>query len=115
MDIDKQTQDLLAIEVDDIFGEKRKEIDEKRKAQFEPIEQAFRNIAETHDGKVLFWWIMEQGHVFQTTFTGNSLSNFKEGERNMALKVLRNLLTVKPTILSDMLEDRIIPKEESNG
>lgn len=113
--MDKQTQDLLAVEVDDLFGVERKEISEKRKIEENRLEQAFRNLSETHDGRTLFWWLFEQGHVFTSTFTGNSLGAFKEGERNLALKVLNQLLKVKPTAFNDMLEDRIIPKEESNG
>lgn len=47
--------------------------------------------------------ILEQGRVFQTTFTGNSHSFFLEGHRNLALKILNDVLEAAPEIAASLL------------
>lgn len=42
------------------------------------------------------WWILENTHVFRTSFTGNSETFFKEGERNIGLKVFLRVQEIDP-------------------
>jgi hypothetical protein len=106
--------DMLQQNVNDIFGAEREEMDEARAKEQARVLRLFRNVANTRDGMELLWWLLEEGHIFTTTFTGNELGAFMEGERNMALKVLRNLLSVKPRAFAEFVEARLI-EEKDNG
>jgi hypothetical protein len=55
------------------------------------------------------WEILEQTHVFRTSFTGNSETFFKEGERNIGLKVFLRLQKDDPDGYAVMV------KENSEG
>jgi len=111
---DISTEDILLAEVDDLFADERQK-QPAAQADDQELDLIFENVLRTESGRRFVWWLLEQGHIFHTTFTGNSLSNFKEGERHMALKVLHRTLRAQPTFFSKMLEDRITPEEEPHG
>lgn len=66
--------------------------------------KSFGDVFETEAGKRVFWWLLTQCHLYQTSFTGNSLTYFKEGERNIGLKALGLMLEAKPMGLHDLVE-----------
>jgi hypothetical protein len=50
-----------------------------------------RQTMQKRDGRLWVRNLLENAHVFHTSFTGNSGTFFNEGERNQALKVLADL------------------------
>lgn len=42
-------------------------------------------------GRRLYWRWLERTHIFKTSFTGNSETFFREGERNIGLILLEDL------------------------
>lgn len=55
------------------------------------------------------WVLLESTHIFSTSFTGNSETFFKEGERNVGLKVFLRLQESDPDAYALMV------KENSKG
>ena len=51
------------------------------------------------------WWLLEHTHVFRTSFTGNSETFFKEGERNIGLKVFLRVQECDPEGYSMMARE----------
>ena len=64
---------------------------------------AFADVFDTDAGKRVFWWLLGQTHLYQTSFTGNSLTYFKEGERQVGLKLLGKIVEARPLGLHDLI------------
>lgn len=64
-------------------------------------------------GKRFFKRLLAMGHIFTTTFTGNSAMYFQEGERNFALKLVRDVMETKPELLSELYS--VDQEEKTNG
>lgn len=81
--------------------------------------KAVRNLAQTDDGKTFLWWLLGQTHFFQTSFTGNSTTYFREGERNIGSKVMSKLFAVRPQAMQELIEHRnkqdLLKEENPNG
>lgn len=56
------------------------------------------------EGKRYFWWLLESVHMFSTTFTGNSTGAFKEGERNVGLRIFNDILKLDPKLMGQMAQ-----------
>jgi len=56
------------------------------------------------EGKRYFWWLLESTHMFSSTFTGNSTGNFMEGERNVGLRIFKDVLKVNPKLMGQMAQ-----------
>ena len=54
-------------------------------------------------GVRFFRRLMQEGRVFQTTFTGNSNTFFLEGHRNLALKFFSDVCEAAPSKVPDLL------------
>ena len=55
------------------------------------------NLMSTSFGREWVWDILTQCHCFSTTFNGEALSSaFAEGERNVGLRLLSDILTACP-------------------
>ena len=64
--------------------------DEQRRA-------VITNLMSTAPGREWVWNILTQCHCFSTTFSGEALSGaFAEGERNVGLRLLSDVLTACP-------------------
>lgn len=71
--------------------------------ELDDLLKAFGSVFDTEAGKKVLWWILEQTHPYQVSFTGNSLTYFKEGERQVGLKMLNMLLAARPMGLHDLV------------
>ena len=69
----------------------------------EDLLKALGRVFDTEDGKKVLWWLLEQTHPYQTSFTGNSLTYFREGERQVGLKLLGKILEARPMGLHDLV------------
>lgn len=55
-----------------------------------------RLILSTKEGRRFFWRWISRCHVFETSFTGNNTTFFKEGERNVGIQMLADLNAAAP-------------------
>lgn len=67
-------------------------------------------IINTPAGLRFFQRFMEDGHIFHTTFTGNSVGYFNEGARNFVLKYFKDICEVAPEKIH-----QLIIKEKTHG
>jgi len=94
--------------------------DEKTVAQQEEIRarerrqelEDIKKILQRPEGKRFFRRIFEIGHMFQTTYTGNSQGMFLEGHRNFALTLFHDIVEAAPERVQELI---VKPeKEETN-
>lgn len=103
--------------VQELFSEDKRKAEEKKADdawQEKILLRALGNLMDTADGKTFMWWLFDATHYFQTSFTGNSATYFREGERNIGNKVLNKLLTVRPQAMQELIEHRNKQQEKSN-
>ena len=75
------------------------------------------------EGRRCLWYLMDRSHVFRSSFTGNSETFFREGERNVGLFILAGILDVSPECFGQiqkeysewLLEMTSTKKEEEVG
>ena len=74
-----------------------------------------KDVLRTRSGRRLFWRILEEGHVFQTSMTGNSYTYFLEGARNLGLKFYGDLMAACPERMQEMWKEAMIQKQEDEA
>ncbi len=82
---------------------------EKTKARDNQFKEDIKTLMALPAFRRFVWWLLECTHVFRTSFTGNSETFFKEGERNIGLKVFLRIQEETPDGYSIMV------KENSEG
>lgn len=92
---------------------------QKQKAEAEAKKQKIKLLNEQEDLRYLIgtpqgyrWFrsFFAKGHMFHTTFTGNSYGMFNEGVRAASLRVFNELSIVDPQIAAKIITD--IPEED---
>ena len=90
-----------------LFGEdlvrqdKARKLDEREQRQ---LLAATADLLDDEAGRRFVWWLLEQTHVFQNSFTGNSTTFFLEGERNVGLKIFSLCLAADPAFMNGLIE-----------
>ena len=56
-------------------------------------------------GRRFYWRYLAECGVFQSSFTGNSETFFREGQRNVGLKLMADLNEADPKVYSVMVEE----------
>jgi len=64
-----------------------------------------RALMDTPAGRRFVWRLLERCGVYQTSFTGNSATFFKEGERNIGLWLLADIHEVALDEFMAMLKE----------
>ncbi len=78
-------------------------------------------LAAAHDvlggeaGRLFVWWLLEQTHVFQNSFTGNSTTFFLEGERNVGLKLFALCVEADPDFMHVLMNFKRDKETKSHG
>jgi len=80
-----------------------KEAETKRRLAREQEIEDLKAILATQAGIRFFKRLMADGHVFKTTFTGNSQGYFLEGHRNLALKYFSDVCEAAPHVVKDLM------------
>ena len=60
------------------------------------LQSALRFALQNEEGSQLLWYFLELAGVFQTSFTGNSETFFREGKRAVGLRLLNAIEEVDP-------------------
>ena len=90
-----------------LFGEDLRVQDKARKLSAREQRElltAVRALLTGEAGKLLVWWLLEQSHVFQNSFTGNSTTFFLEGERNVGLKLFALCMDADPEFMQKLVD-----------
>lgn len=78
----------------------------------ERCREDLQRVLESESGRRFLWYLMHRAHVFRSSFTGNSETFFREGERSMGLFVLAGVLDVSPWIFGKMQKEFALWLEE---
>lgn len=65
---------------------------DKRARELEEIQL----VVSSKHGRKFYWRLLTMCHLFETSFTGNNTTFFKEGERNIGLCLMRDLMEANP-------------------
>ena len=93
--------------MDALFGDDLKAHDKARRmseAQHREFLAAMRDLIDDAAGQRFLWWLLEQTHVFQSSFTGNSTTFFLEGERNVGLKLFALCMEAEPAFMQRLID-----------
>ena len=75
-----------------------------------------KDVLDTEQGRRVFWRILEKTHPFESSFTGDNRINFLEGERNIGLWLLNEIMEADTVAYIEMLNDeRIAQMKESEN
>lgn len=77
----------------DIHGQtaRRKESEDERRARRVAEGEDLRRVMSTASGRRFVWGQLERAGVFRSSFTGNSETFFREGQRNIGLMLLADV------------------------
>lgn len=64
-----------------------------------------RSVLASHRGRRLIWRYLEECGVFKISFTGSSETFFKEGKRDIGLRLLADINDAAPEAYSIMLRE----------
>ena len=90
-----------------LFGEEQQAQDKTRRMDEQERRELLavvKDLLAEEKGKCLVWWLLEQTHVFQNSFTGNSHTFFLEGERNVGLKLFALCMEAEPAFMARLIE-----------
>lgn len=73
-----------------------------------------RSLLETYGGRATVWRWLEWCGVYKTSFTGNSETFFKEGMRNIGLKILEEVFEASPNIYGLMRAEAVEREKDFN-
>lgn len=92
----------------DILGEEQARTDTSRKARLSAqIEvEDFKWIMSNKRGRRFVWRLLDKAGVFRSSFTGNSETFFREGQRNLGLQVLAMIHEHTPDAYTLMLSEQ---------
>lgn len=68
-------------------------------------------LSRTPAGQRFLAWIVREGHVLSTCYTGNMVGTFMQGEQNLALKVLGAVRAFCPDVVPLILPPVPDPKQ----
>lgn len=83
----------------------KEESEKRRKLRLREDTEDFLWVMDTKQGRRFIWRLLEDAGVFQSSFTGNSETFFREGQRNVGLKVLSRIHDLCPDKYSIMLNE----------
>lgn len=101
-----------------LFGEDLRVQDKARKmddAERRALLAATKDLLAEEKGRIFVWWLLEQTHVFQNSFTGNSHTFFLEGERNVGLKLFALAMEADPEFMAKLIEFKRDKETKDHG
>jgi len=99
-------------ELFDIFdddGERQKFNDRQKKLRDKELDD-LKLVLERPEGRRLIWRMLAACGVFRNSFTGNSQTFYNEGQRNIGLLILKDIMESKPEAFTQMQREFISNK-----
>lgn len=69
------------------------------------ILSALNNMIKDRGGRMWIWNMLSSCHVFNSSMTGDNKTFFHEGERNVGLSILRDVMEADPSAFAKMTEE----------
>ena len=92
----------------DIRGEEREHDRQSRRAKLAANLEAddFKWIMSNKRGRRFVWRLLDKAGVYRSSFTGNSETFFREGQRNLGLQILGLIHAHTPELYHVMLKEQ---------
>lgn len=92
----------------DLRGQERakEQSDERNKLSIEQERDDFKWLMGSKRGRRIVWRLLERTGVYRTSFTGNSETFFREGQRNVGLMLMAQIHEVCPDQYALMLKEQ---------
>lgn len=84
---------------------RKQSADQKRRDRRNQEKEDMAFILDSQQGRRFFWRLLTMAGVYRSSFTGDSRTFFREGERNIGLQVLRDIHEIDPNIMARMVEE----------
>lgn len=82
-----------------------KEAEKKAKFDRDDVISALNSLLKSSGGRKWVWDMLVKCHVFRSSFTGNSQTFFNEGERNVGLSILNDVMEASPDVFAQMQKE----------
>lgn len=79
--------------------------DAQRRAREREIDD-FKFVMGDPRGRRVIWRVLEKAGIYRSSYTGNSETFFREGERNIGLMLLAEMMTTCPELHIAMLQEK---------
>ena len=91
----------------DLDGQAKASDARVRKSRAESVSEAddIKWLMSGKRGRRVMWRLLDRAGVYRSSFTGNSETFFREGERNIGLAFLAQVLDVAPDAFPTMVEE----------
>ena len=66
-----------------------------------------QHVMGTPQGRRFVWRLLDRCHIYTSSFTGNSETYFREGERNIGLMLFADINTSCPGLYATMQKEHI--------
>ena len=84
----------------------REDIEQTRKVERDQEKADFAWLMSDKRGRRFMWRMLEVTGVYRSSFTGNSETFFREGARNVGLKLISDIHEFAPDAYTTMLEEQ---------
>ena len=92
----------------DLRGQERhrEDVEQARKVERDQEKADFAWLMSDKRGRRFIWRMLETTGVYRSSFTGNSETFFREGSRNVGLKLISDIHEFAPDAYPMMLEEQ---------
>lgn len=92
----------------DLRGQERhrEDVEQARKVERDQEKADFAWLMSDKRGRRFIWRMLENTGVYRSSFTGNSETFFREGARNVGLKLISDIHEFAPDAYPLMLEEQ---------
>jgi hypothetical protein len=89
----------------DLVGQEEDEQRRKDEAELKAMnaESDFKWLMSHAKGRRIVWSLLEKAHVFQSSYTGDNTTFFREGERNIGLFLMAQINEFCPDLYVQMV------------
>lgn len=77
----------------------------------EQYEADIKKLMSEHYGRRIMWSIIASTGMYRASFTGNSSTFFREGERNVGIRLTRDLQHLAPKEYMRMWQENVLPDD----
>lgn len=98
--------------------EKKKAIEDRNKRKIDRDLTDLKKVLSFVEGRRFIWRLLSDAGVFRSSFNANALAmSFSEGNRNLGLIVLNEILKVSPASFTQMQREHIsdLKSEKTEG
>ena len=101
----------------DLRGQERakEQSDERTKLALQNEQDDFKWLMSSKRGRRIVWRLLERTGVYRSSFTGNSETFFREGQRNVGLMLMAQINEFSPDQYALMLKESHDGRKHDDG